>query len=405
MVRAGEVYYIDEHPLVSQLAERFKSLTATRYALPVNSGTTGIVLSYHACKFGPGDEVLCSTLGYFASATALLMFGATPVFCDVDPRTGNIDPRDAAAKISSRTKGIVVTHLWGHPADMDDLTALAERYSLALIEDASHAHGSTWRGKPVGSFGDIGVFSLGTHKQISGGAAGILVTNDRALYERAMLLGHHPLELAREITEPTLVPFASTALGLNSRPGLIAVALALSHLVKLSELNATKKVNFDYMSELLSETRGVAPMYTDPNAERGAWFGYKLHYNEMELNGCGADVFVKAVRAEGVKMRREPLPPLHTTPTFADEAPPMAIWSDPKMEFRPCQPEDCPHAVAMHARTLTLADKYFHEEARTLVRLYAEAIEKVSKSADTLATLAVESVSLSPAALAGKRVR
>ncbi|MEP2031653.1 MAG: DegT/DnrJ/EryC1/StrS family aminotransferase [Paracoccaceae bacterium] len=385
MVARGEVHYEDRHPIIEALSNHFCQLTGMPHALAVNSASTGLLLGYLAMGFGPGDEVLCSPLSYYITATALLAVGATPVFCDVEPDTGNIDPARIAERVTPRTKGVVVTHLWGHPASMLDIMAQASRHNLAVIEDASHAHGATLDGRAVGSFGDVGVFSLGTRKQISGGAAGIAVSRDRSVHERMMVMGHHPGLLEEEIRDPALQTFVQTGLGLNARPGLIAAALALSHLERLPDLLRIRARNFNALNAALSGLGDLDPMQTRPGATRGGWFGYKLMASPDFLQRINLDRFVAAVRAEGAKMRREGVVPIHTTQTFASgHRPPLGPWAHREDGFPAVCGDACPNAIALHGRLLTLAAKYFHDDAPDLVAAYAGAIRKVLEHSDTL---------------------
>ena len=138
---------------------------------------------------GPGDEVICPTYTWMGSITPALALMATPVFCEVDPRTLLIDVADVRKRITSRTKAIVAVHLWGNVCDMDALMALSAEAGIAVIEDCSHAHGASYKGIPCGSISQAGAWSLQGNKSVSGGEGGMFATNDIAVFERACLLG------------------------------------------------------------------------------------------------------------------------------------------------------------------------------------------------------------------------
>src|SRR5262249_37803164 len=153
------------------------------------NGTAALLAAFWAIDLKPGDEVLVPSATFWASVVPMLWVGAIPVFCESELDRLGLDPADAEQRITSRTRALVVTHLWGMPAKMTDLIALARRHNLKIIEDASHAQGAIWRDRPCGTLGDVGVFSLQTSKLAPAGEGGILLTNDEALLERAICLG------------------------------------------------------------------------------------------------------------------------------------------------------------------------------------------------------------------------
>ena len=176
---------------IAEFEQRFAQLTRTTYALAMNSGTAALHSAYFAVGVKPGTEVIVPGYTFFATASPILQCGGRPVFCDVDPRTLLADADDVERRITPRTRAICVVHLWGNPAPLDRFVEIARRHGVALIEDCSHAHGACYRGVSVGSWGDIGCFSLQGPKAVSGGEAGIAVTNDPVLFDRMLVLGHY----------------------------------------------------------------------------------------------------------------------------------------------------------------------------------------------------------------------
>jgi dTDP-4-amino-4,6-dideoxygalactose transaminase len=175
--------------------EKFSKLCHTKYALGVNSGTTSLIIALKAAQIGPGDEVITTPVTFAASADAIIQTGAKPVFVDIDPQTGNIDPKKIPSAITSRTKAILLVHLYGVPADMDRITTLCKKYQLILIEDASHAHGSLYKNKPVGSFGLAGCFSLYPSKTLGAvGNAGVITSNSKKFINLARMHAHHGIK-------------------------------------------------------------------------------------------------------------------------------------------------------------------------------------------------------------------
>jgi hypothetical protein len=176
---------------IAEFEERFAAMVGTRHALAMNSGTASLHSAYFAAGVRPGTEAIVPAYTFFASAAPILQCGGTPVFCDVDPETLVADPDDVERRITPRTRAICVVHLWGNPAPMDRFAAIARRHGVALIEDCSHAHGAEFAGRRVGSWGDVGCFSLQGKKAVSGGEAGIATTDDPVLFDRMLLLGHY----------------------------------------------------------------------------------------------------------------------------------------------------------------------------------------------------------------------
>src|SRR5262245_8466773 len=178
-------------PKVREFEARWAEKFRYRHAVAVNSGTSGLMAAVGAIGIGPGDEVICSPYTMSASATCVLFYGGVPVFADIDPETMCLDPLSIAQRITPRTKAILVVHLFGRAAPMNEIVALARRHRLKVIEDAAQAPGALQDGRPVGALGDIGVFSLNYHKHIHTGEGGVIVTDDDELAERSRMIRNH----------------------------------------------------------------------------------------------------------------------------------------------------------------------------------------------------------------------
>ena len=181
-------------PEMKALEAEFGAMVGARFCLATNSGTSALHIALAAAGVGPGDEVIVPALSFIATAQAVLHQGATPVFADVDPATYNIDPSDAARRVTARTRAIVPVHLHGLPADMDALGALAARHGLAVVEDAAQAHGALYKGRAVGTLGAMAAFSLNSTKNLPAGEGGLFVTNSEEHYERAARVRFDGLE-------------------------------------------------------------------------------------------------------------------------------------------------------------------------------------------------------------------
>ena len=211
---------------VATFEQRFAELCHVHEAVAVSSGTAALHLALLAHNIGPGDEVITTAFSFAATANAILLVGAIPVFVDIEPDTYTLDPIDVERAITRRTKAIIPVHLYGHPCDMDRLEQLAAAYSLVLIEDASQAHAAAVNGRPVGSFG-TGCFSFYATKNMTTGEGGMVTTDDPAIAERVRLLRNHGQE-AR---------YYHVALGYNLRMTEMQAALGIAQIGKSERMN------------------------------------------------------------------------------------------------------------------------------------------------------------------------
>nr|HQH71347.1 DegT/DnrJ/EryC1/StrS family aminotransferase [bacterium] len=171
-------------PSIDAFEKRFAEFCQARYAVACTNGTDAITIALQALGVGAGDEVIIPPYTFMATAVAVLMANAIPVFADIDPGTYNIDPRSAAEKITPRTKAIIPVHIAGNPADMDGVLALAKKHNLRVLEDAAQAHGAAWKGRRVGALGDCGTFSFQSSKNLACGEGGATVTDSEELAEK-----------------------------------------------------------------------------------------------------------------------------------------------------------------------------------------------------------------------------
>ena len=284
------------NPATVPIESEFADYIGVEYALAHNNGTSAL----HACTFalglGPGDEVIAPSATYWATAMPILSVGAIPVFADCDPVFLNLDPEDVERKITARTKAIMLTHM-KIPCDMDAFAALAREHGLRLIEDASIAHGATYRGQKIGSFGDVAGFSLHATKLMPSGEGGMFVTDERELFERAVLLGHY--ERIKGVDDANLQRLQLTGYGFKYRISAMHAALGRVALSKLDERNARRSSGVQYLYDQLGEIPGIVPP-TIPEHIKPVHFlkGFVL-YEPEQLGGLPVGRFVEALRAEG----------------------------------------------------------------------------------------------------------
>ncbi len=281
--------------------ESWAKMVGTRYGLAMNSGTSTLHSAYFAVGCRPGDEVIVPAYTFFASTTPVLQVGATPVFCDIDEDTLIADPQHVERLITPRTKAICVVHVWGNPGKMDAFLEIARRHRIALIEDCSHAPGASYAGRPVGSWGDIGCFSLQGAKAVSGGECGVATTDDPVLYDRMLALGHNG-RTGRQQKADTFEELDNISFGLKYRPHVYGIQLALGGLERLPRLNELRRRNYAILEEELRGCPGIQLAGTYPEAERGGFLNYILTFNSEQCGNWSREAFVQAAKAEGVPL-------------------------------------------------------------------------------------------------------
>lgn len=303
---------------ISGFENEFASLCGCRFALAMNSGTAALHSALFAVGVGPGDEVILPSYTWQASASSILCCGATPVFCDIDPRTLTADPQDISRRITPRTKAIMPVHVWGNPADMEAICQIAARNGIPVVEDCSHAHGATLHGKSVGAWGDIGCFSLQGTKAVSAGEGGIAVCNDAKYYDRMLALGH-PVRTATGL-QGNEFNIGMLCLGPKYRPHLYGVILAHKSLRRLPQLNTLRRRNWEILCQELDGCQGVRPVETLDGAVRGGFLEFKFVL-DLDVIGVSRDQYVEALSAEGVNASPDRYGHLHEIRFFGNAGP------------------------------------------------------------------------------------
>ena len=321
LLAAGQVSYYGREGAVAEVEDLWSARLDGRRTLALSSGTAALHSAFFALGAGPGDEVLAPTNTFLATVMPLVALGATPVLCDAEPDTGNVDPAALELAVTDRTAGIVVTHLWGHPCDMDSIGKLARQRGLWVVEDCSHAHGATFAGREVGTFGEAAAFSFQGAKIVYAGQGGMLASGDDETHERACLFGHFRVRSEQDVASE-LRRYASTGFGLNYRMHPLAAALAVVSSHELDRNIATRTALLDRLAEGLRTVPGVEPPTTRAGCTRGAYYGFKVRFTD-EWTVVPVDVIVDALVAEGLDVNKPGSRPLHLLPFFGDLAVPM----------------------------------------------------------------------------------
>jgi len=248
---------------VIQLETDVAKMSNVKYGVALNSGTTALLVALGALSIGPGDEVIVPGYTFIASISAIVYARSIPVLAEVD-RTFNLDPADVEAKITPRTRAIMAVHMMGNPARLNELRAIADKHHVALIEDCAQAFGSSYKGRPIGSIGDISGFSFNAYKTITAGDGGMVITNDENLYMRSFAFhdqGHSPLRGGVDVGKR---PF----IGLDFRMTELQAAVLLGQLRKLDQILGHLRTNKKRFKSLISDLPGLEfREITDPEGE------------------------------------------------------------------------------------------------------------------------------------------
>jgi perosamine synthetase len=261
-VRTG--WISSEGPFVRRFEEQFAAHVGRKHGVAVSNGSVALEAGVAALGIGPGDQVILPTSTIISCAAAIVRAGAKPVLVDCDPRTWNMDPGLVEARITPRTRAIMVVHIFGLPVDMDPILALSREHGLKVIEDAAEAIGQTYRGQPCGSFGDISAFSFYPNKHVTTGEGGMLVTDDPELAERCRGL--------RNLCFKPEQRFVHDELGWNYRLTNLQAALGVAQLERLDMSVAIKRRMGARYTELLTGTPGIQlPVASTPYADNIYW--------------------------------------------------------------------------------------------------------------------------------------
>lgn len=293
-----------EGPFVKQFEEGMAHLTHRKYGIAVSNGSVALDAAMIALRLGEGDEVIMPTFTIISCAAAVVRVGAKPVLVDADPLTWNMKVDDIEAKITSRTKAIMVVHIYGLPVDMDPVVALAEKYGLAIIEDAAEMHGQTYKGRPCGSFGEISTFSFYPNKHITCGEGGMVMTDDEMLVERSRLARNLFFGPKRYVHEE---------LGYNFRMTNMQAAIGCAQLERIEETVAKKRHIGRLYNELLKGSEGIQlPLASADYAENIYWVYGMVLDDSIPMD---AAEMMRRLGAEGIATRGF-FWPMHEQPVF-----------------------------------------------------------------------------------------
>ncbi len=357
--------------LESEFSKKFQ----VKHAVSFNSATTALHAAVVALGIGPGDEVIVPPYSMSASATAVIMNGATPIFADIDARTFNIDPKAAERAVTPYTKAIMVVNLFGQSADFDGLLKIAKKHKLKIIEDNAQGPGAKWHGRYTGTVGDVGVFSFNVHKTMQTGEGGMLVTNNSRYALRAQLCRNH----GESVVDGMPVYSDGPIIGSNYRMPEIIAAMARVQLRKLDGLTKKRLALVKKLEAGLKGIEGIVPHYVDPRGS-SVYYRYALKIDEKKL-GISRDKLVDAMAAEGFGMSKGYVKPIYLLPVFQERK----AFNNTHFPFKHGDYKGkpnydkgiCPVVERLYEKEFTLTDVCQHPYTIRHVSLFLKALKKV----------------------------
>ena len=311
-------------PKVREFESQWALKCNAKHAITVNSNTSGIITACGAIGIKPGDEVIVSPYSMSISATAPIIWGGIPVFADIDENNFCISPESIRSKITKRTKAIIVVHIMGHPADMDEIMQIANENNLQVIEDAAQTPFGRYKNRFVGTIGHIGVFSLNYHKHIHTGEGGVITTNNDRLAERCQLIRNH----GESVVGAKGVQEIDNIIGFNFRLGEIEAVIGIEQLKKVDSLLKERQMNAAFLNKNLQQIKYLNTCIPSPNVSHTYYIQPLKYYDEKNF-GLSRDKYLKALSAElPSSYMREDIPligggyvkPLYLHPIFQHKA-------------------------------------------------------------------------------------
>jgi dTDP-4-amino-4,6-dideoxygalactose transaminase len=300
VLRSG---WVTQGPRVEEFERRFAALVGSADAVAVSSGTTALFLTLHVLGIGPGDEVIVPSLTFIASVNAIVHAGATPVLIDVDPRTYNLDPGAVEAAVTPRTRGIMVVHQLGMPADLDAIDDIGRRRGIHVVEDAACALGSSYKGRPIGRTANLAAFSFHPRKVIVTGEGGMITTNDADIAARLRRLRHQGMSISdiERHRADRVINETYPEIGYNCRLSDLHAAVGIAQLAKLDRLVARRRAIAAYYGKALRNLPVVEPPFVPEYAEPN----YQSYIVRLRAGGeAERDHVLDEMHRRGVAMRR-----------------------------------------------------------------------------------------------------
>lgn len=294
-------------PKIQEFEKKFAQFVGAKYACAVSSGTSGLHLALIAAGIKNGDEVITSPFSFIASANVILYVGAKPVFVDVDPRTGNIAPKEIEKAITKKTKAILPIHIFGQPADMGAIMKIAKKHKLVVIEDACESLGAVYKGKMAGTFGQSGVFAFYANKQMTTGEGGMIVTDDRAIDKLCR-------SLRNQGRTPDMQWLDHKYLGYNYRMDEMSAALGLAQIEKIDFLIKKRQELAGWYAKELIKISSLVEIPSSSPETIHTWFVYVVRIKNARIQ---RDRVIRDLAKKGVSSKPY-LPSIHLFSFYKD---------------------------------------------------------------------------------------
>lgn len=395
VLRAGKM---SDSEVTRQFEREFAQWSGRKYALAYPNGTESLRAAMWAIGLAAGDEIICPSMTYWASAAPALSLGVAVNFADIDRDTLCIDPDDIEHRIGPRTRAVMVVHYAGYPCDMDRILEIAGRHNVKVIEDVSHAHGALYKGRKVGSFGDVAAMSMMAGKSFAIGEAGMLVTDDETICQRCIAYGFYERtgvktpwsDVVEDVTLEELQPFRGGPIGgYKHRLNQTCSAMGRVQLKYYDDRVDEIQRGMNRFWDLLDDVPGIRAHRppADSGSTMGGWYSAKGLYRSDELGGVPCEKYCKAVRAEGFEHcwpgANHPLHVheiYHSADIFRMGEPTMVSFG--QRDVRQGQ-GTLPISESIHE--IAFGIPWFKHDRPEIIEQYAEAYRKVAEHAEELA--------------------
>lgn len=380
LARAGEQFL--GGPRVKEIERMFATKFDVKYGIAVNSATTALHTAVAACEIGPGDEVLVTPYTMAATASAVLMNNAVPVFVDICSDTYNLNPAEIEKWLTPRTKAIIVTNLFGLPGNLPEIIKIARRHGLYVIEDNAQAPGTAINGRWAGTWGDLGILSLNYHKVIHSGEGGIILTGNEKLAYRCQLIRNHG-----EVAVDDLDDDETVVLGSNYRMTELHAAIGIEQLKKLDGFLKQRRALADQLTAGLNELNGLQGV-TVPSGYEHSYYVYPIQFDRNSW-GIKRSTFAAAMRAEGFPLGEGYVKPLYLLKMYQHKKVynqtnyPFAFIEQPAQDYRR---GICPVVEEMYDEKLLTADVCRVPYTAGDIAAFLTAIKKVWQGRNELFT-------------------
>jgi perosamine synthetase len=319
---------------VQEFEKLLSSYVGSRYAVAVNSGTSALQASLYALDIKKGDEVLLPSFTFVATANSVVSVGAKPVFVDVLPENYTMDPKDLKKKITKKSKAIIPVHLYGNFAYMREISEIADKHNIEIIEDAAQSLGTTYRNKHSGTFSRLGCFSMYAAKVVTSGEGGAVVTNERQLFEKLRKIRNHGM----------VHGYDSRILGLNLRLPEISAAIAKAQMKKLPRFLRKRERNAKLLTELLSDLDLVLPKERE---------GVRVNWYLYTISTKNRDKLLKQLNSKGIGAMAYYSTPVHKTPLYSKKINlPITDWAASTVLSLPVHPRVTENNIYYISKTM-----------------------------------------------------